>query len=77
MRKHRKIVGRSYAKRVLEINRIVDKYSKLGYPNRTILRMYIRPLYPICEKTFYNIVNASADPRIIRQQEELQLDLFP
>lgn len=76
MHKHKKIVGRSYAKRVMEINEIVDKYSKLGYPNRTILRLYIRPKYPICEKTFYNIINASADPRIIKQQQELQLDLF-
>nr|DAV44340.1 MAG TPA: hypothetical protein [Caudoviricetes sp.] len=75
---HRSIVGRSYAHRVKEILRIYDEHSRSGLSNREILRRYIWPLYPICEKTFYNIINASADPRIIRQQEELdrQLSLF-
>lgn len=76
MRKHGKIVGRSYVKRVIEINEIVDHYAKLGYPMRTILREYIYPKYPICEATLYNIINASADPRIIEQMENVQLSLF-
>ena len=38
----------------------------------------IWPKYHICEKTFYNIINASADPKVIRCQEEMrsQLSLF-
>lgn len=79
MSKHRgKIIGRSYAHKVGEILRIYDEHARSGLSNREILRRYIYPVYPICEKTFYNIINASADPRIIRQQEELkrQLSLF-
>ena len=43
-----------------------------------IVRRYIWPKYHICEKTFYNIINASADPKVIRRQEEMrsQLSLF-
>ena len=75
---HRPIAGRSYAHRVKEILRIYDEHSRSGLSNREILRRYIRPVYPICEKTFYNIINAGADPRVLRQQEELerQLPLF-
>ena len=72
---HRSIVGRSYAHRVKEILRIYAEYSRSGLSNREILRRYIWPVYPICEKTFYNIINASADPRIIRQQNDLQRQL--
>lgn len=72
---HRSIVGRSYAHRVKEILRIYDEYSRSGLSNREILRRYIWPVYPIYEKTFYNIINASADPRIIRQQNDLQRQL--
>lgn len=79
MKKNRtKIIGRSYAHRVAEVNRIYDKYAPTGLPNREILRRYIWPLFYISEKTFYNLINASADPRIIKQQDELnrQLSLF-
>lgn len=79
MHKNRKkIVGRSYVHRVADIVRIYDEHAKSGLSNREILRRYIYPVYPICEKTFYNIINASADDRIIRQQRELrsQLTLF-
>ena len=70
--------GRSYVFRVTDVVRIYDEHSRSGLSNREILRRYIWPLYPICEKTFYNIINASADPRVLRQQEELerQLSLF-
>ena len=79
MKKNRiKIVGRSYAHKVGEILRIYEEHERSGLSNREILRRYIWPVYPICEKTFYNIINASADPRVIRQQEDLkrQLSLF-
>lgn len=79
MKKNRaKIIGCSYAFRVEDIVRIYDEHSRSGLSNREILRRYIWPKYHICEKTFYNIVNASADERIIRRQEEMraQLTLF-
>lgn len=79
MKKNRtKIVGRSYVYRVTDIVRIYDEHARSGLSNREILRRYVWPKYHICEKTFYNIINASADPRIIQQQEELksQLTLF-
>lgn len=79
MKKNRtKIIGRSYAHRVAEVNRIYDKYAPSGLSNREILRRYIWPLFYISEKTFYNLINASADPRIIRQMDEMkaQLSLF-
>ena len=73
-----KIVGLSYAFRVADIVRIYDEYSHTGLSNREILRRYIWPKYHICEKTFYNIINASADDRIMDRVEEAnrQLSLF-
>ncbi len=66
--------GLSYQKRVTEINRIYDRYAKLGLPNREIWRRYIYPMYAITERQFYNILNASADPRNeVPQGEELFL----
>ena len=55
--------GVSYQKRVADINRIYDRYIRTGVPNREIWRRYIYPVYGISERTFYNILNASADPR--------------
>lgn len=54
------------------------EHANSGLSNREILRRYIWPLFYISEKTFYNLINASADPRIILQQDELnrQLSLF-
>lgn len=68
----------SYAHRVAEVLRIYEEHARSGLSNREILRRYIWPVYPICEKTFYNIINASADPRVIARQSELdtQLTLF-
>lgn len=53
-----KIIGESYKRRVLEINAIYDKYARSGLSNREIIRRYIYPIYPISEKTFYNMMNA-------------------
>lgn len=55
--------GVSYQKRVADINRIYDQYVRTGVSNREIWRRYIYPVYGISERTFYNILNASADPR--------------
>jgi hypothetical protein len=78
MRKSGKIVGRSYLYRVEDVTRIYDEHSRSGLSNREILRRYIWPKYHICEKTFYNIINASAEPRIIEglQRINTQLSLF-
>lgn len=79
MKKNRsKIIGCSYALRVEDIVRIYDEHSRSGLSNREVLRRYIWPKYHICEKTFYNIINASVDPRIIARQQEMraQLTLF-
>ena len=51
--------GRSYKKRVLEINRIYGEYVKSGLSNREIWLRYIYPIYAISERTFYNILNAT------------------
>jgi len=78
MKRPQKIVGRSYIFRVEEIMRIYDEHSRSGLSNREILRRYIWPKFHICEKTFYNIVNASASPRVLTGLEEAkrQLSLF-
>ena len=73
----RRARGLSYQKRVTEINRIYDHCAKLGYPNREIWRRYVYPVYAITERQFYNILNASADPRNeVPRQEELFLDFI-
>jgi len=65
-----------YAHRVAEVLSIYEKYERSGLSNREILRRYIWPVYPMCEKTFYNLINASADPNVQAQQQELQMMLF-
>lgn len=52
--------GMSYRKRVEDINRIYDRYARSGLSNREIWRRYIYPAYYISERTFYNIMNATA-----------------
>ena len=78
MRKGGKIIGRSYLYRVEDILRIYDEHSRSGLSNREILRRYIWPKWHICERTFYNIINASAEPRIMDGLANLnsQLSLF-
>lgn len=65
--------GVSYQKRVTDINRIYDEYAKKGLPNREIWRRYVYPVYGISERTFYNILNASSDPK---NEVPKELDLF-
>ena len=52
--------GRSYRLRVDAINRIYDRYARSGLSNREIFRRHIYPTFGICERTFYNIMNATA-----------------
>ena len=55
--------GVSYQKRVADINRIYDEHVKDGLPNREIWRRFIYPISAISERTFYNLLKASADPK--------------
>ena len=73
MRKRR---GASYQKRVTDINRIYDQHAKSGISNREIWRRYVYPVYGICERTFYNLLNASCDPKNEVPQEAQQFLLF-
>lgn len=52
--------GMSYRKRVEDINRIYDRHARSGLSNREIWSRYIYPVYAISERTFYNIMNATA-----------------
>lgn len=54
--------GISYRKRVADINRIYDLHARSGLSNREIWRRYIYPVYGISERTFYNMMNATAGP---------------
>lgn len=68
--------GVSYKKRVEGINRIYDREVKRGVPNREIWRRYIYPVYGITERTFYNILNASAEDKNKIADDTRQLLLF-
>lgn len=70
--------GVSYKKRVEEVNRIYDLEVRRGIPNREIWRRFIYPVYGITERTFYNILNASAEEknRIADDDDIRQLLLF-
>lgn len=68
--------GNSYRKRVSDINKIYDEHVNSGLSNREIWRRYIYPEYRISERTFYNMLNASADPDKSISEEELALFNF-
>lgn len=51
--------GKSYIKRVREVNNIYDQHCKSGLSNREIWRRYVYPIYGISEKTFYNYLGNS------------------
>lgn len=78
MRKRINTPGRSYVNRVNDIIKIYDEHARDGLSNREILRRFIYPKYFICERTFYNIVNASANNRVIDGIIDIknQLSLF-
>lgn len=70
--------GVSYQKRVEEVNRIYDHYARLGYTNREIWRRYVYPVWAISERTFYNLLSASASEKnVLREDDSVrQLLLF-
>lgn len=70
--------GKSYQKRVADINRIYDLHAKQGIPNREIWRRYIYPVYGICERTFYNLLKAPTRPGFTDPKPEIPnlFDMF-
>lgn len=60
MRKKRNGRGISYKVRVAEVNRIYDEHRRSGLSNVEIWRRYVYPKLFISERTFYNMLNASA-----------------
>lgn len=74
----RKRKGKSYAKRVADINQIYDTYVRTGLPNREIWKRYVYPRFGISERTFYNLLKASSNPHIEERAELLAEGfLFP
>lgn len=61
--------GVSYQKRVTDVNRIYDRYARSGISNREIWRRYVYPVYGICERTFYSLLNAPCNPKNTVPQE--------
>lgn len=59
MNKSRK--GRSYRRRVADINAIYDRHAHSGLSNREVYLRYIYPIYEISERTFYNILKAPVE----------------
>lgn len=73
--------GRSYAKRVADINAIYDRYARSGLPNREIWKRYVWPVYGVSERTFYNLLKAPvvsdvSDRRKLSAEGFLFPDLF-
>lgn len=66
----KKLIGYSYAYRVAEIISIFDEHSKSGLSNREILRRFVHPKYPICERTFYNMIKNSTREEILALQSQ-------
>lgn len=71
--------GMSYRKRVADINRIYDEHSRSGLSNREIWRRYIYPVYAISERTFYNMMNATAglETPVVASDMPSLFDLLP
>lgn len=71
--------GMSYKKRVADINRIYDEHAKRGLSNREIWRRYIYPVYAISERTFYNMMNATAglETPVVASDMPSLFDLLP
>jgi len=74
MKKHKRNGrGISYKARVAEVNRIYDEHRRSGLSNVEIWRRYVYPKLFISERTFYNMLNASAVMDIEAVEREKQL----
>ena len=65
--------GLSYEKRVADVNALYERHVRSGLSNREIWRRYIYPVYAISERTFYNMLNASAviDTDAVERERQL------
>jgi predicted urease superfamily metal-dependent hydrolase len=84
----KKRAGKSYIKRVADVNRIYDQNIKSGLSNREIWKRYVYPVYGISERTFYNVLKASPEtakelmeegflfPEILDKDERRDPDYF-
>ena len=64
--------GMSYKARVTEVNRIYDEHRRSGLSNVEIWRRYVYPKLFISERTFYNMLNASAVVDIDAMEREME-----
>ena len=72
MKKKRNGRGISYKARVAEVNRIYDEHRRSGLSNVEIWRRFVYPKFFISERTFYNMLNASAVIDTDEVQKEMQ-----
>ena len=73
MKKHKRNGrGMSYKVRVAEVNRIYDDHRRSGLSNVEISRGSVSPKFFISERTFYNMLNASAviDTEAVEREKE-------
>ena len=68
--------GRSYEKRLMEVNAIYDRYARSGLSNREIWRRYVYPRYGICERTFYNLIGRDPEAYVSKAADSRQYFLF-
>ena len=73
----RKRKGRSHEKRVADVNRIYDQYSKTGLSNREIWKRYIYPVWGICERQFYNLLKGDGGGETATRELLAEGFLFP
>lgn len=71
----RECKGFSYINRVKDVNNIYDTHARSGLSNKEILRRYVWPKYLISEKTFYNYLNACADPHFVERLKAMEHSL--
>ena len=65
----KKLRGKSYAKRVADINQVYDRCAGSGLPNREIWRRYIYPQFGVSERTFYNMLKAPIKPEVMSHED--------
>lgn len=72
MRKAKNGRGISHQVRVAEVNRIYDEHRRSGLSNVEIWHRYVYPQFFISERTFYNMLNASAviDTNAVKREAE-------
>lgn len=71
-KKKRQRKGRSYAKRVADINEIYDDRVKTGLSNREIWKRWIYPRYGISERTFYNLLKSAGRVELASKEELIE-----